>query len=354
MTTDFKKVLSKKREAVPTPENVVDESGKCYFGTFDKEFQKMDFLKVNRPSALPNVFNRFRLTQWEACEVNFDKIIMLTAVCDMGSIATALTIIYDKSKRKCAYWKAMLPSSKIVIGATLLNGAKTYSKSGKVKIKFINDFQKGEALAEGFSSDKKSGSVEYSIKLSRVSKPSIVNIPFRENMPLYSQKDLFSVEGYIKFNGERFTADGASTAIIDDHRGYYPRKSHYDWVTTLGKKEIDGKEQYFGFNLTRNQSINQDDYNENLIWLENDTTLLTPVVFQHKNDKLWHIKDEYGMTDVSFEIYDEFLMFLPLKLIDINYHITFGKLKGFVCSPDGKKYILDGMDGIGEDKSLVF
>lgn len=34
--------------------------------------------------------------------------------------------------------------------------------------------------------------------------------------------------------------DDESTAIIDDHRGYYPRKAHYDWVTTMGKCEIDG------------------------------------------------------------------------------------------------------------------
>ena len=35
---DFRSVLSKKREAVPTPDNICDELGNCYFGTFDKEF----------------------------------------------------------------------------------------------------------------------------------------------------------------------------------------------------------------------------------------------------------------------------------------------------------------------------
>ena len=76
----------------------------------------------------------------------------------------------------------------------------------------------------------------------------------------------------------------------------------------MGKKEIDGKEQYFGFNLTRNQSINQDDYNENLIWFEGEATLLTPVIFKHITDKKWNIKDTKGMVDVTFDIGDEFLM----------------------------------------------
>ena len=37
----FTDVLSEKRIAVPTPENVIDEFGNCQFGTFDKEFPKM-------------------------------------------------------------------------------------------------------------------------------------------------------------------------------------------------------------------------------------------------------------------------------------------------------------------------
>lgn len=351
---DFRKYLSPKRQAVPTPDNICDELGNCYFGTFDKEFPKMDFLKVNKPSPFPNKLNKYRLTLWEATEINFDKVILLTAVCDMGLFGTALTVLYDKRTKKCRSWQEILPSKKAVISDTIINSSETYSKGENVKIRYVNNFQRGEAIVSGYASDKKEGTIDYRVKLTRVSKPSIVSIPFAANMPLYSQKDLFSVEGYLEINGERFVADSATTAIIDDHRGYYPRKAHYDWVTTMGKKEIDGKEQYFGFNLTRNQSINQDDYNENLIWFEGDTTLLTPVVFKHETPTLWHVQDTKGMVNVTFDIGDEFLMMLTTGIINIDYHITFGELSGYVCDPDGNKYILDGMAGIGEDKSLLF
>lgn len=351
---DFRQYLSNKREAAPTPDNIVDELGNCHFGTFDKEFPKMDFLKVNRPSSLPNIFNKYKLTLWEATEINFDKVILLTAVCDMGLFGTALTVLYDKRTKKCSSWQELFPASKAVISDTIINSSETYSKGKKVKIRYVNNFQRGEAIVSGYAADKSAGVIDYRVKLTRVSKPSIVNIPFDANRPLYSQKDLFSVEGYLEFNGERFVADSTTTAIIDDHRGYYPRRAHYDWVTTMGKKLIDGKEQYFGFNLTRNQSINQDDYNENLIWFEGKTSLLTPVVFKHENPFLWHIRDTKGMVDVTFEIGDEFLMKLTTGIINIDYHITFGELRGFVCDADGNKYILDGMSGIGEDKSLLF
>lgn len=350
----FEEYLSDKRKSVPTPDNICDELGNCYFGTFDKEFPNMDFLKVNKPSALPNIFNKFRLTLWEATEINFDKVILLTAVCDMGLFGTALTVLYDKRTKKCTSWKDMLLPGKAVISDTLLNSSETYSKSKKVKIRYVNNFQRGEATVSGYASDKKSGVIDYRVKLKRVSKPSVVNIPFDSNRPLYTQKDLFAVEGYLEVNGERFVADTSTVAIIDDHRGYYPRHAHYDWVTTMGKKEINGKEQYFGFNLTRNQSINQDDYNENLIWFEGSTTLLTPVVFKHKEKNLWIIKDTKGMVDVTFDIGDEFVMKMKTGILNTDYHITFGELKGYVCDPDGNKYILDGMSGIGEDKTVIF
>lgn len=351
---NFQNILSEKRIPVPTPDNVTDEFGNCCFGTFESEFPAMDFLKANHPTSLPNYFNKSKLTLWEATEIVFDKVILLTAVCDMALFGTALTVLYDKRTKKCTAWQEMFPSSKAVISDTLLNGAETYSKGKKNKIHYINRFERGEAIVSGYAFSKTEGAIDYRVKLKRVSKPSIVCIPFDSNRPLYSQKDLFSVEGYLDYNGERFWAEEKTTAIIDDHRGYYPRHAHYDWVTTMGKRTIDGKEQYFGFNLTRNQSINLDDYNENLIWFEGNTTRLTPVVFKHETQKLWHIQDIHGMVDIRFEIGDEFLMRVPAKIIDIDYHITFGTLSGFVCDPDGNKYDLDGMPGIGEDKSLIF
>ncbi len=358
MLKSFHCVLSEKRKPIPTPKNICDENGKVHFGTFEKEFENMHFLKVHRPSCLPNFCNKIRLTLWEAVEVVFDDVIILTAVSDMALFGTALTVIYDrKTKKRIGTWQDIYSSSKAVIAPNLINGSVSESLGKKNKLKFVNNFQDGKAVVSGVANDKKCGTVKYNVKLERVSKPSIVIIPFDENRPLYSQKDLFKVNGFLEVNGKRYEANENTAAVIDDHRGYYPRKSHYDWVTTMGRNTVNGKTEYFGFNLTRNQSINQDDHNENLLWLENRSVPLTPVQFDHSDGKFgspWHIYDEHGMVDILFEIGDENLMRIPAGIIDIDYHITFGELKGYVCDADGNKYILDGMPGIGEDKTMKF
>jgi len=351
---DFRKTLSDKRIAVDTPENIIDKNGKAVFGTFKSEFRKMDFLDIKGQSCVPDRFNRFRYTMWEAVEVNLKDAMLLTAVCDMGWFTTALTCFYDKKTKKLTFWKKTLGHKKVGISYNLLDGDTTECVDNDLKIKIINHFERGNAYVIGEAQDEKKGSISYDITLERVSLPSVVSIPFGENKPLYTQKDLFKATGYVEFMGKRYECDEDSAGIIDDHRGYYPYNAHYDWVTTMGRSEIDGEKKFFGINLTRNQSICQTDYNENLIWFEGNSTRLTPVRFEHLEYNKWRIRDVYGMVDIIFDIGDRFIMRLPFKVIDINYHITFGELKGYVCDEDGNKYILDGMSAIGEDKSLHF
>ncbi len=349
-------VISEKRKSVPTPKSLV-ENGKALFGTFDKEFEKMELLDVKKPAGklVPHFLNKYRLTLWEAAEVHLDNGVLLAAVSDMGLFGMTLNIFYDKRAKKVYSWSKNLASSKTVIAPNLLKGsvAEAYTKNSFIK--YVNNFEAGMCSLKGESRSKKTGKIEFDFKLERVSLPSIVSIPFGPNKPLYSQKDLFKATGYLIFNGERFESNNKTTAVVDDHRGYYPYRAHYDWITTMGKMKIDGKEKYFAFNLTRNQSVNQDDYNENLIWLEGRTSLLPPVRFERNaQGSVWTVKDEHDMVAVTFDVADRYKMVAHALIVDINYHVAFGEIRGYVRDTDGKKYILDGMMGMGEDKKLRF
>ena len=154
--------------------------------------------------------------------------------------------------------------------------------------------------------------------------------------------------------------DEDSAAIIDDHRGYYPRKAHYDWVSTMGTININGEKKMFGFNLTHNQSTNEEDYNENLIFLEGRTSLLPPVKFTRSieskdfvNFSEWTVKDEHDMVNLKFKVYGVNPMIMHAGVVNIDYYVAWGELEGYLRDEDGTKYVLDGMMGIGEDKTLL-
>ena len=351
--SQFKQFLSDKRIPAPAPEFVIDSQGRAIFGTFDKEIPNLNFLDIHKQSSLPDFMNAMRFTFWEACEVNFDEITLLCACSIVGNAAgVALTLIYDKMEKKVYAWTGPNLRTGAKMAPNLLDGAISEVKGPLNNVSFVNDFGNGKAKVYG-NGKGPAGKVKFDLDLTRYSLPSVVNIPFGENKPLYSQKDLFTVDGYIEYKGRIYKANEGSTAIIDDHKGYYPYNSHYDWVTTMGYNIVDGKKELFGFNLTRNQSINQDDYNENLIWFKGRTDRVTPVKFEHINYNLWHITDDHGMVDITFDIGDRNLLKFNLGLVRADYSITFGALSGYICDEEGNKYVLDGMTGIGEDKTLV-
>ena len=380
---DYSKFISEKRRAVPTPKDLVDENGKVVFGTFDKEFETMELLRAKRPTKAPDFLNKFKLTLWEATEVHLKNGVLLAVVCDMGIFGKQLNMFYDKRSKKVYCWDTQIKSKDTVIAPNLINGAVAEAQSEFGFVKYVNNFQIGRADLSGkhtgkclitpsddrVKSDAKvikenygEATIEYDFKLTRISKPCVASIPFpySDNRTLYSQKDFFKAEGKLIINGEEMLSDDETTAIIDDHRGYYPRKAHYDWVTTMGKCEINGEKKWLAFNLTHNQSTNETDYNENLIFLEGRTSILPPVKFTRSveskdftNYSEWTVKDEFDMVNLKFKVYGINPMILHAGVVNIDYYVTWGELEGYLRDEDGTKYVLDGMMGMGEDKTLL-
>jgi hypothetical protein len=360
---EYSKYISPVRRSIPTPKDMVMD-GRCAFGTFDKEFETMDLLKIKHPTSAPDFLNKLKLTLWEAVEIHLEEGVLVTALSDMGIFGICVAIFYDKRNKKVTSWSTNLRSKDTHVAPNLINGSITEGETPSALLRYINNFQDGKCHLEGRQKDN-ANSLEFSLDLERISKPCVVSIPFADpavrNRPLYSQKDFFRATGTLTFNGETLHTTEDSTAVVDDHKGYYPRHAHYDWLTTMGVNSSNGKKKYFAFNLTRNQSVDQDKYNENLIWFEGDTSLLPPVQFKRdpdtrefKDSATWTIKDEQDMVNLTYHVYNLFRMVVHAKpIVNIDYFVTFGELQGYLRDEDGKKYILDGMVGIGEDKTLL-
>ena len=202
----------------------------------------MDLLKAKGPTRLPDFFNKYKLTLWEVGEVNLKNGVLLGALCDMGFSGFHFNMFYDKRTKSTYCWETKVPSSQVQISKNLINGSIAELKTKNSYIKFINNFEKGECLMYGkhigkclvspydetikvdsINNNYKQCSIEYEFKMERLSKPSVVSLPFpySNNRALYSQKDFFKITGKLKINGEEMLTDENTTALIDDHRGYY-------------------------------------------------------------------------------------------------------------------------------------
>ncbi len=345
--------ISSLRTPVAPPHSIVDKSGQAAFGTFDREIVNLNFGDCVRPfdKDMSQTMQNFKLTQWEATEIVTDDHAIVTAVYSMGKIGFGLIVVFDRKNHTIKSYFKPSTSKKLTIAPNLIDTV-TKLQSYSTNIKMENNMHTGKAHSHGYSHSKSKGNCRFDCHLSRLSPASIVCIPFGKNMPLYSQKDFFKADGFIELAGNKIFTNENSVAIIDDHKGYYPRSAHYDWLTSMGRMEHDGKQIYAAFNLTRNQSIDQDNYNENVLWLEDRQVQLPPVQFQKSQD-IWHVYDQYGMVDLSFIILNTFKMVTNIGVYKVEYYLPFGKLSGFIKDENGEVYKFDNMIGIGEDKTTL-
>lgn len=270
----------------------------------------------------------------------------------------SIFVWYDKKENKIYSWRNLVPKKKSRVAAQLVDDY-CYLKTKHSEYKIENDFLNGKAHAKGFTKGK-NGEFSIDISFDRISPLANGVMPLGKNKDgsfrnaLYSEKDFFKATGTITINGKAYVTNERSVGIIDDHKGFYPFNAHYDWLTTMGQIDDNGVKRYFAFNLTRNQSVDQPKYNENVIWVDNESFPMPPVVFTHKNGKKkadeWHVTDEkgLGLVDVTFKINRTFYMPIPLLCY---YALPYGTISGYVTDTNGKKYVVDGMLGIGEDKT---
>lgn len=286
--------ISEKRRPVPTPRDLVVD-GQAIFGTFDEPIPNMNLLDCVKPAGrlLPHGLNKVRLTAWEAFEINMDEGTFVGAVYNLGVIGFSVFVWYDKSTKKISNWVYFVPASKCIVAPNLIDSM-TILKTKKSFFQIDNTFQNGTCHARGNAANRKTGELAFDMKATRLSPPSIVSIPFGPNKPLYSEKDFLKGEGFVRVNGKTYQSNRNTVCIVDDHKGYYPFHAHYDWLTTMGRCKIGGKEKYLAINFTRNQSINQDDYNENILWLEGVSSPLPPVNFRHIDKMTWHLTDDHS------------------------------------------------------------
>lgn len=358
--TKYPDYISPKREPVKTPDSIV-ENGQVHFGTFDAPFKNLNLLDCKKPCGkkMPDCMKKGRLVEWEAFEVHFDEGALISAVYNTGPMGFSIFVWYDKKEDKIYSWRNLVPKKKAKVAAQLIDDY-CYCKTSKSEYRIDNDFLNGKAAAKGYSKGR-SGSFEIDVKFERVSPLANGVMPLAKNKDgsfrnaLYSEKDFFKATGTITVNGKTYTSNERSVGIIDDHKGYYPFKAHYDWLTTMGVLNDGGKERLFAFNLTRNQSVDQDSYNENVIWVEGESFPMPPVKFTHKNGKKkakeWYVKDEKGLVDITFKINKVYYSPIHALVIDCYYALPFGYISGYVTDTNGKKYVVDGMLGIGEDKT---
>lgn len=338
------------REVKDTPASLV-ENGKFSIGTFKDYFQEFNFLNKKRP-LFKRFINKNLLTEWQAVEVLADDLFMICAVFKMGVMNRTLFFVYEISDNILHDYSSTTYIKMKANVAPLLHGMSISTRDTiDTFLKITNNLDENNLYLEGFGSKKEH--IDFKLSFKRIAKPSIVSLPMSGKHTVYTEKDLLEPKGYIMFKGKEYSLNDKNISILDDHRGYYPLSSGYDWVTCMGDITIDNKQSKFGINLTYFYKNDEPEkYNENGYWFDGDYHQLPSVTFIREETK-WYITDKESRVKLVFNQRNSFNE-KKKGGFKIDYTLAFGTLSGEIITYDGNIIVINEMFSLGEKRLTQF
>ena len=113
--------------------------------------------------------------------------------------------------------------------------------------------------------------------------PLVQVSPVTQFRPFYTHKVAAPAEGTIKLGAKEIIIDRKQDiALLDEQKTYYPYSSFWKWATAAGYNEYG---ELLAFNLCQNMITDDEDFNENCMWVDGKIYCLKAARFKfEKND----------------------------------------------------------------------
>lgn len=322
------------------------KDGVPQLGTFSGGFENVNALDVNNlwGKNAPRFLKYFRLKEWQAFQFWFKDYFVFGAVYNAKWVGIIVLSVFNFKTRENQHSFLMVPAFTTKVSKGLFRSV-SKAKLGGLDLTINNNLEVNRIHIEGNSKNDK-----FSLKISgfHIAEPIVVALPMENNRFVYSHKCLMPCEGVMEFNNKVHEVRRSEALLmIDHHKGYYPYKLSYDWATAAW---FDRDGNYYGFNLTRNQSIDLENYNENCFWVNGKMHVLPPVKFKFDSENgIWHIHDTYESVAIDFKIVKENSFKSNLGFIKSDYQAPYGTFSGFIKNAH-HTLRLNNVNGMGEIK----
>jgi hypothetical protein len=337
------------------PDSIVGEDGKFRLGRYSAPSPRINMLDVARPYhyPVPRFIKSMRLKEWQALQFGDERWFFFTALYSAKPVNLAIFVAYDRAAKRQYGFRRMFLGRPFVFPASLAKTRVSYvRRTSHFVIACSFDDGKVEldvAKAGGKPDSRFKGHFVLGCT-PQAAAPLSVCLPLGMNRAMYSTKVLMPMSGSFRLGGEEHLFEGPSSmGILDDHKGFYPWRMRYDWVSGFG---LDAKGRRVGFNLTDNQVKDQARYNENCVWINNKIWSLPPVKVTrpqgHRGE--WIIQDTEGMVDLVFVPEAPNDIRFNLGLMATDYHGPFGSFRGIIKNGAGEKIDAERLFGAGEQK----
>jgi len=346
--------MSNYTRSFSAPPTAVVQNGKFNFGCYNAAIRHVNLLDATRPLGLPlpRFLKNIQLREWQAFQIGNAEHFAMIAIYNTKKLSLVQFIYYDILNNKKYRYEKKVPAWTMQIAQGLHNSTSNYTSKDftlTVHNNLDEETIKISVAIQNFGElpDVKANFVGHHC-VGEVA-PMVVCMPFSSNRGMYSHKCLMPLEGELSIDNQAISfSKNSSHMVVDDHKGYYPFPTKYDWATgfTYTPEGV-----LMGFNFTRNQVLHPKKYNENALWYGNELHPLPPVQFERPSgvQNTWFISDEYGMVNLRFTPVINTSVHMNLLIFASRYEGPYGFFEGYISKSDGTIVPIDRVFGMGED-----
>jgi hypothetical protein len=328
-----------------SPPSQLVEDGRQHLGRFDGPVGRANLIDA-RLGAWPRPLRRVRLKEWQALQISTPSLFCNLALFDAKLMSLLQVKVYERERDEKHVREVKLRPGQLRIADNLLDSTNRHA-GRRGMLAFDNRMKDGRIDVE-FETRGLAGKL---VVHTARGASQVVSLPFSGDTGMYSHKGMFPIEGELTVGGARHVLTTADAlALLDDHKGYYPYVMKWDWVTSA---TVDATGRAHGFNLTRNQCRDPEQFNENCAWIGAAIGRLPAVTFERVKPRQpgehWLIRDAAGRVDVRFTPTVPGDVKINAVVVESRYRGPFGTFTGRV-EPEGLDgFSVDGMFGMGEE-----
>ena len=351
------------REIKTPPEKIV-HGGKIEFGTYQGLLSRLDIRGVHAPFAgfpLPTVITNLRIQSSLMFFFNVGSYIGTVDFFDHKIFGFAEVVFWNKeNSRKIAYRSFMGPRRRF-IPHNMENGfCASFNKKRYIRVSW--DYKRDKlSMIFNLKGDSSRPSAQaafignYSEK-SVCKSATVIPSPSKRRCSATHTLDA-KIHGSIslektKLSEEINQPDFDGTALFSVNRAYYNIHSVSEFVVATG--EINGKRFSFQIFTTKENAVDSENINGNILCYDGELTPLPPVTITHPFgiSKKWVIQDFENMVDLTFTPSSENNREVSFLLIKSQLHTVFGTFEGVVKDKNGESITLHNFEGIAKKQLL--
>ena len=342
------------RKVLATPEKMVEKDGEINFGTFRTPFRNVNILDAPLYSSsrkVPAFWKKFRLKEWQHFGIITPTHYFGMVIFDAKFMGVSFFYAYDRIANKRFEHSVQLPGSSSRIARQVYDDSCEFKKKG-YHLRFENRLGEGfHKIIINIDGKKDLPAVKGEIKifedLNNI-EPLVQVSPVTPFRPFYTHKVAAPAEGTIKLGAKEIVINRKQdVALLDEQKTYYPYSSFWKWATAAGYNEYG---ELLAFNLCRNMITDDEDFNENCMWVDGKIYCLKAARFKFEKDIMrpWEIKTTDEYLDLLFTPSGERAEKINAGFAVSDFHQLFGMHNGRFKDDNNRIYPITNFFGLAE------